>query len=257
MSDAAHPVLSVRALSRTLGDGAFTLDVSGIDLHAGEGLAVVGESGSGKSTLLGLLALALAPERAEHFVLHPPQAAPVDLAALWHAHRLETITRLRGRLIGFMPQTGLLLPFLSIGANIALPLTILGMRVGNRPVRLAQQLGIGHLLDRRPHEVSVGQRQRAALARALITAPALLLADEPTASLHPTQAANAMQLLVAAAETTRAALVVATHDEALARSAGLAVARLVSDADGSARSQFGWTGGGARTSPPAAAGDAQ
>jgi len=253
------PLLSVREMSRTLGTGGFRLDVPAIDLVPGACLAVVGPSGSGKSTLLGLLALALAPDRAARFVLCPPDvhgpaaepgAAPIDLAALWRNGRREALAALRARLIGFVPQTGGLLPFLSIGANIALPLAILGRdrddrtgrSAGARTAALATALGIGHLLNRRPDQVSVGERQRASLARALIGAPALLLADEPTAALHPGQAVSAMALLVATATETRAALIVATHDEPLARATGLEVARLVPDLDGQASSCFAWSG---------------
>jgi len=252
-------LLSMHEVSRTLGTSGFRLDVTAIDLAPGACLAVVGPSGSGKSTLLGLLALALAPDRAAHFVLCPPDArgrpaapdaVPIDLAALWRGGRREALAALRSRLIGFVPQTGGLLPFLSIGANIALPLAILGRDrdngagwpAGARTAALAAALGIGHLLARRPDQVSVGERQRASLARALIAAPALLLADEPTAALHPGQAAKAMALLVATATDTRAALVVATHDEPLARATGLAVARLVPDPDGQASSRFAWSG---------------
>ncbi|MGH7117821.1 MAG: ATP-binding cassette domain-containing protein [Acetobacteraceae bacterium] len=235
-------LLTVRELERTLGNHGFTLDVASLDLAAGDRVAVVGPSGSGKSTLLGLLALALAPDRSARFVVWPPGSGPIDIAALWHQRRREALARLRARLIGFVPQTGGLLPFLSIAANIALPLSILGTDGGVAAAALAAALGIGHLLARRPHEISVGERQRAAVARALIAGPALLLADEPTAALHPSQAEAAMSLLVIAAAETRAALLVATHDEPLAHAAGLSIVRLVPDAGGEARSHLAWKG---------------
>jgi putative ABC transport system ATP-binding protein len=227
----------VRSLSRRLGQGGFVLDISAIDLAPGARIALVGPSGSGKSTLLGLLALALAPDRAARFELLPGGAEAIDLARLWRRGRREALAALRARLIGFVPQTGGLLPFLSLGANIALPLLLRGERAGERPARLAAALGIGGLLGRRPDQVSVGQRQRAAVARALVGRPALLLADEPTAALHPSQAAEAMALLVGSADEAGAALVVATHDRGLAEAAGLEVVALTPDTSGVPRTE--------------------
>ncbi len=233
-------LIEVRDLSRRLGKGGFRLDLVAFDLAYGAHLAVVGPSGAGKSTLLGLLALALAPDTAAAFLLHPPEGTPIDLALLWRLGRRETLARLRARLIGFVPQTGGLLPFLSIGANIALPLDLRGRRDPGRVAEVAAGLGIGALLSRRPDQVSVGERQRAAIARALCGAPALLLADEPTAALHPNQAREAMNLLVDAAVARGAALIVATHDPDLARAAGLTVVEMTPDPDGAARSRFSW-----------------
>lgn len=183
----------------------------------GDRVAIVGPSGCGKSTLLALLALALRPDAAATFRL-----ADTDVGALWQHQRLDTLTRLRARSVGFVPQTGGLLPFLTLRANIALPLDLLRRAEPGRVEGLAAELDITGALDRRPADVSVGQRQRAAVARAVVHRPIMLLADEPTASVHPTQAETVLRLLVTAAEEVGAALLIATHDPALAVAGGLA-----------------------------------
>jgi putative ABC transport system ATP-binding protein len=210
---------------RALGHGsdAFEVVIEAMDLPPASRLAIVGPSGSGKSTALALLALALRPDRARRLMLYPPDAAAADAAALWQAGRHDALARLRSRMIGFVPQLGGLLPFLTLRANIELTQQLLGRSAPERIERLAELLEIGAILDRLPGQVSVGQRQRAAVARALAHAPPVILADEPTAAVHPSQARTIMTLLVQAAAHDHAALVVATHDHVLAEAAGLAI----------------------------------
>lgn len=201
------------------GLGGFSLVIDRLDVAAGQRVAVVGPSGCGKSTLLALMALALRPDAGAALAL-----AGTDALALWRAGAGDALAALRSANIGFVPQTGALLPFLSLRDNIALP-----QRIANRPdparvEALADRLGIFALLDRKPAAVSVGQRQRAAIARALSHRPGIVLADEPTASVHPAQADDILQLLVEAASDDGAALVISTHDAARAEAAGFAVA---------------------------------
>lgn len=134
-----------------------------------------------------------------------------------------------------MPQTAALLPFLPLRRNIALPQELTGRHDAPWLAQLAGELGIAHVLDRRPAEVSVGQRQRAAIARALSHRPSLILADEPTASVHPSQADRIMALLAGLARGTGAALVVATHDPQRAEAAGFTTAPCEADGDQASR----------------------
>lgn len=193
---------------------------------------MIGPSGSGKSTIFAVLALALRPDQTVEF-----EVGGSDVAALWRENQLDRLGAIRARGIGFVPQTGGLLPFLSLRANISLPLELAGCADPARVTELAAGLDIEAALDRRPADVSVGQRQRAAVARAVVHRPVVLLADEPTAAVHPVQARVTLDLLAAMA--TNAALLIATHDVALAERAGLAIApmRLAAHGGGSA---FAW-----------------
>ena len=232
-------LLTATGLSRSFkGSGTtFSLQVDRIDLRHGAKVAVVGPSGCGKSTLLGLLSLALRPDHAETLTLNG-----VDAAELWRRGRVDALTALRSRSIGFVPQTAGLVPFLTIGENIALPQRILGRPDPGFVQDLAHALGIGNLLRRRPAEVSVGQRQRTAVARALSHRPPVLLADEPTASVHPAQADQILALLFDATHALNSALMISTHDGERARAAGFALAPCRPDATAST-TVFSWAPG--------------
>jgi putative ABC transport system ATP-binding protein len=216
----AAPALAIEALARTNGSGpgAFVLEVEHFCLRAGEAVAVAGPSGSGKSTLLDLAALAVAPDHAG--VL---SVAGEDAAALWRSGDAEALARLRARGIGYVLQTGALLPFITVRANIALPQRLSGRGDLAHVEALADTLGIADVLDRKPAALSVGQRQRAAIARALSHRPALVLADEPTASVHPEMADTVLALLIGQTEAHGAALLLATHDPERALRFGLPV----------------------------------
>ena len=215
------PTLRAEAVGRSVGlaGSRFTLMIDRFNVLPGARVAVVGPSGCGKSTLLGLLALALRPDTARVLAV-----AGADAMALWGAGAGDALARLRARRIGFVPQTGALLPFLTLRANIALPQAIGGAPDPRWAAALAERLGIAAVLDRMPHAVSVGQRQRAAIARALTHRPALILADEPTASVHPAQADAVLALLSEAASEQETALVITTHDAARVQAAGFDLA---------------------------------
>jgi putative ABC transport system ATP-binding protein len=228
-------MLSMRAVSKTLGEGAqrFSLEIAHLELVAGQQVALVGPSGCGKSTLLDLLALVSSPDQSQRFEFATKQQV-VDIAQLGRRQQQNRLAALRSRDVGYVLQTGGLLGFLDVRGNINLSRRLSGLSEDGSIERLAQGLGIADQLDKKPHELSVGQRQRVSCARALAHNPGLLLADEPTAALDPLNARRVMQLLLSHARERDACCIVATHDEELATQAGLSIWRMACrrDADG-------------------------
>ncbi len=231
-------MLNLNAVHKSRGVGAqrYSLVIPALHLRAGEQVAIVGPSGCGKSTLLDLLALVLAPDQVDRFAFNQ-----TDIAGLWRADQQTALADLRSRHLGYVLQTGGLLGFLDVRGNIALPRQLLGLKDDGSVARLAEQLEISEQLAKKPSALSVGQRQRVSCARALAHAPQLVLADEPTASLDPLNAERVMHVLLAQAREHRAACVIATHDEPLARANGLQVRRIECrrDADGGVTATLG------------------
>lgn len=228
--------LSAVHKSRGIGSQRYSLVIPALHLRAGEQLAIVGPSGCGKSTLLDLLALVLAPDQVGRFDFNQQ-----DIGGLWRADQQSTLAALRSQHLGYVLQTGGLLGFLDVRSNIALSRQLLGLKDDGSVTRLAEQLEISDQLVKKPAALSVGQRQRVSCARALAHAPQLVLADEPTASLDPLNAERVMQALLAQAREHRAACVIATHDEPLARASGLQVRRISCrrDTDGGVTATLG------------------
>ncbi|MEW5712441.1 ABC transporter ATP-binding protein [Pseudomonas sp. SB113] len=228
--------LSAVHKSRGVGSQRYSLVIPALHLRAGEQLAIVGPSGCGKSTLLDLLALVLAPDQVGRFEFNRQ-----DIGGLWRADQQSSLAALRSQYLGYVLQTGGLLGFLDVRSNIALSRQLLGLRDDGSVTRLAEQLEISDQLAKKPAALSVGQRQRVSCARALAHAPQLVLADEPTASLDPLNAERVMQALLAQALEHRAACVIATHDEPLARASGLQVRRISCrrDTDGGVTATLG------------------
>jgi putative ABC transport system ATP-binding protein len=181
-------------------------------LQPGEYLAVMGESGVGKSTLLNLLAGLDKPDSGR-VVLEGS-----DLGALDD----DAITLLRRRCVGFVFQAFHVLPYLSVAQNVALPLDLLGVAAGERERRTAEMLeavGITPLAHRYARELSGGEVQRIAIARALVHRPRLILADEPTGNLDPRSAAQILALLRAQIKSNSAAGILITHSRTAADTA--------------------------------------
>jgi putative ABC transport system ATP-binding protein len=221
-----HMLLTIRDLAhcRGQGEGSFTVRVPRLDLAAGEVLLVTGRSGSGKSTLLELLGLVGMPLPGATFRFAPcglrdaaaPDPASADVAALWERGQQAALAFLRAARIGFVLQTGGLLPFLTVADNVSFNRRLLGLSATDDAVRaMIERLGLAGLLRKRPSELSVGQCQRVAVARALAHRPSLILADEPTAALDADNARQVMDLLLGRAVEQGAAVVVATHDAEL------------------------------------------
>jgi len=205
------------------GEHAFSIEVSSFSLAAGEIVALTGPSGSGKSTLLEILGLALRPAAARVFRWRTESGKPpIDIAALWQGGSERAICRLRASHIGFVLQTGGLVPFLSVQENIALPRQLSGQPAWSTPMdEMIETLGIGPLLGKKPHQLSIGERQRSAIARALAHEPLLLLADEPTSALDPERANAVMNLLIELVRKRHGMAVIVTHDRERVQTLGL------------------------------------
>jgi putative ABC transport system ATP-binding protein len=210
-SPAVYLCRSLVKRRETRGSG-FELRVPELRIRPGEVVVLRGASGSGKSTLLDLLALALKPDGAETFSFRPEHQGSADLLRLWGRGDLDGLGRLRAANIGYVLQTGGLLPFLTARENIALSCRLLGRDPGGAIERLAERLGILHLLDRAPAQLSVGERQRVAIARAMAHRPGVVLADEPTASVDPVNAAAILDLLLELVCQAGVTAVIASHD---------------------------------------------
>lgn len=223
MTDGAV-VLSLRGARRQRGEGddSFCLEVPSFEIRRGECMALTGPSGCGKSTMLELLGLILEPDDCEEFDLVDRDDEAIDVAELWRHGDRAGLAALRASHIGFVLQTGGLLPFLSAGENIALPRSLLGMDGEDELIeRVVEALGLERLLRKHPRALSVGERQRAAIARALVHRPLLLLADEPTAALDPQQGVRVMALLLDLVQELGMTAAIVTHDWDLVRSLDL------------------------------------
>jgi putative ABC transport system ATP-binding protein len=181
------------------------LDGVSVSIRPGEIVAVMGPSGSGKSTLLHCLAGIMRPDEGEVWF----EAERVD--ALGEGPR----TKLRRSAFGFVFQLGQLVSELSLSENVALPLLLAG-RPRNEAVdqsgRWLERLGVEEVAEHRPGEVSAGQAQRAAVARALIHGPRVVFADEPTGALDSLAGEQVMELLVSTSKEQGAAVLLVTHD---------------------------------------------
>ncbi|HNQ89691.1 MAG TPA: ABC transporter ATP-binding protein [Verrucomicrobiota bacterium] len=191
--------------------------LAGIDLEVarGESLAIMGPSGSGKSTLLNLMGTLDSPTSGEVWLENEPLAS-LDAAAL---------ARIRNRQIGFVFQAHYLLPQCTVLENVLMPTLateneVLRDGAPDRARRLLDRVGLGDRLRHRPGQLSGGERQRAAVVRALINEPRLLLADEPTGALDTASAERLGQLLIELNRETGVTLVVVTHAMTLARRMG-------------------------------------
>lgn len=182
-----------------------------LSLPAGCGLLLRGASGSGKSTLLALMAGLLSANQGRVVI------AGAELGVLSPRER----DRWRGATLGFMPQRLHLSAALSVRDNLALPFVGAGLPVDQgRIVSLLQRLDLAPLAARRPHQLSLGQAQRVAVARALLRRPRLLLADEPSANLDDESTSATLRVLQTAVAEEGVTLVLATHDQRVVEAMG-------------------------------------
>ena len=195
--------------------GRRLLQIDGLVLERGERVFLSGASGSGKSTLLGLVGGVIKPQSGAVKVLG------ADLSSL----PAREVDRFRGDHIGFVFQNFNLLPYLSVTANVMLPLQfsparrerLAGARPEKEALRLVQALGLADLdVQERPvHQLSIGQQQRVAAARALIGRPEVLIADEPTSSLDADTRGDFLRLLISECSQFGTSVLFVSHDRAL------------------------------------------
>ena len=203
-------MLTLKDVSHRRGQGkqSFTIEVPELKIAQGEIIALTGASGSGKSTLLEIIGLILKPRSMGQFNI-----ADYDIANYWGKASKSRLSSLRAEYLGFVLQTGGLLPYLSVIDNINLSRSILGLnRTDSFVFEICELLGIKHLLQRKPEQLSIGERQRTAIARALAHQPKLLLADEPTAALDPYHADQVMKLLIRLTKELNLTSIIVTHD---------------------------------------------
>lgn len=214
---ATQPILELSevVVRRQKGGGSFVLRVPELRVQPGEFVAIVGPSGCGKSTLLDVLGLILIPTEAQHFAFRDAGGNLVVVDARTSDSKLAAMRRTQ---LGYVLQTGGLLPFLSVQKNIELPRRINGMKDDAEAARqLAASLGIESQLSKLPKHLSCGQRQRAAIARALAHLPPVILADEPTASVDRYNALEILGHFKSLVERMGMALMMVTHDIELVR----------------------------------------
>jgi lipoprotein-releasing system ATP-binding protein len=212
MSDGPEDVLVCRSIVRQFREGDSTLEVlSGVDLavHEAERLAIVGTSGSGKTTLLQIMGGLDEPTSGEVLV---------NGKSITNIDEKEK-SALRNRFIGFVYQFHHLLPEFTAQENVAMPLLIRRLRKDDAMQQAADLLGrvgLAERLDHKPGELSGGERQRAAVARALITRPKLVLADEPTGNLDAGNGQHVLKLMLELNRELSTSLVIVTHDHSIA-----------------------------------------
>jgi len=208
----SETVLECRSVVRRFDEGGSTLEVlSGVDLtvKSAERMAIIGASGSGKTTLLQIMGGLDAPTSGEVLVGGQPM------------HEVSEIEKgeLRNRYLGFVYQFHHLLVEFSAAENVAMPLMIRRVPKDdalNQARVLLERVGLGERLTHKPGELSGGERQRAAVARALITRPKLVLADEPTGNLDAGNGEHVLQLMLELNRELETSLVIVTHDHSIA-----------------------------------------
>ena len=212
MNETREPVLECRGIGRRFTEGDSVLEVlSGVDLKIApaERVAIIGASGSGKTTLLQILGGLDDPDDGEVFVG----------GEAMHGGNEISRSELRNRYIGFVYQFHHLLPEFTAQENVAMPLLIRRMPKAEALAEaqaLLERVGLGERLTHKPGQLSGGERQRAAVARALITKPRLVLADEPTGNLDAGNGEHVLSLMLELNREFNTSLVIVTHDHSIA-----------------------------------------
>lgn len=208
----ADCLVDISDLKIQLGGGRqkFVIHVPRLCVRKSDRIAIIGESGSGKSTLLDVLSLVRIATQARVFTVQF-DARKYDVRPGDDATESKLINRLRRDYIGYVPQIGGLVSALTVWDNITMPMRLRGKYDGAFARDIAKRLGIETQLEKHPKTLSVGQRQRVAIARSMCGSPALIAADEPTAALDPINARGAIESLIECASLSTAAVLIVSH----------------------------------------------
>lgn len=218
-----QPALSINSLALSIADGPrqFQVEAAGLHIMPGRAAAVTGRSGSGKTLFLEAMGLIRRPDPGADVVAQLGSDT-VSLMALWETRRPQrALAAMRRRAYGFVPQLGGLLPFLSVRENLVVTQQLSGREDAEFAEALLNILGLAHRAHLRPGALSGGERQRLAIGRAMAHRPQILIADEPTASVDPALAKEVMDSLVNLTRQAGIALLISTHDRALAQACGI------------------------------------
>ena len=197
---------------RIVENAGFRLCIPSLEIEAGENIALVGSSGCGKSTLMDMLALILRPDESDQFGISPVDGKSDKVDKLWQVNNQDRLAQVRRQHIGYVLQSGGLLPYLTVRENIELPRKLLNLPDDDSISSISRVLGIHRQLDKLPGLLSAGERQRTAFARALSHRPSILLADEPTAALDPITARKIMAVVMELIKGLKITLITASHD---------------------------------------------
>ena len=189
----------------------FRLQVPSLSVGQGDLCVVAGESGSGKTLLLEILGLTRKPDAGQYVLDDRAGKGRCDLLRAWNGSA-TALARLRGREFGFVLQSGGVIPFLTVRESVALPQKVTGREDPTFVDELLEGLRLSNVADVFPRQLSIGQRQRAAIARAISHRPSVLLADEPTSALDPELSHEVYAILCDLAKVTGTAVVIASHD---------------------------------------------
>ncbi len=207
---------------REQGGIAFELQIPALKLEQGDFVAIVGDSGCGKSTLLDMLALVSQPTSAAQFSYyfngHQAQSEAVDIGKLWQTSDEQALANIRRSRLGYVLQTGGLLPFVTVLQNIQLPAKLNGNNDTSYAEQLAERIGVKGVLGKKPQFLSGGQRQRVAILRALVHHPQIIFADEPTAAVDKKRAESIVADFHTLAKENGTTIVMVTHDRQLIES---------------------------------------
>ncbi len=232
VSSTAKPIIEVRDLTKiyTLGEEkVVALDKIHLNIYPGEILSIFGASGSGKSTFLNQLAGLEKPTKGTIRIMGQPVSRLSEMR----------LAEFRQRNIGFVFQAYNLLPFLTATENVAMPLMFRGLSERKRTARarsMLKQVGLEHRLEHYPSQMSGGQQQRVGIARAFVTRPKIVFADEPTGNLDSKTTVEVMQMITDFARTFHQTIILVTHNPEMAaytdRIITLVDGRIISDQKG-------------------------
>ncbi|MHC5307929.1 ABC transporter ATP-binding protein [Bartonella sp. LJL80] len=214
--------LMAQNVMKTLSDRerSFKLSIPAFHLKSGDRKAIVGQTGSGKTTAMDLLALASRPERADTFVISGRDCGQIDVSPQKIKQENARLAHLRARFFGYVVQTSPLFSFLTVRENIAVQQKLADKRDDGYITALLQAVGLAGDSDAFPCDLSIGQRQRTAIARALSHRPAFLMCDEPTGALDDETADLCLRMMTSVADHTGTGILMITHDRQLVEKHG-------------------------------------